>query len=109
MCENSKDGLDAINLFRKKTGLEEISSPWHNRYFIESELNDFSKENYMKLIEMNSFTSTYYFLSRVINAWQAKNNSEEPSYDAPINQLSLELPSIGNFGQTKLWIWSKNN
>lgn len=108
MCENSIDGLNKINEFRGFCNLNEITPPWHNRYFKEEELISFSDEKYMKLIETRSFTSTYYFLSRVVNAALAKEKLEEPQYDSPINLLSLSLPPIGDFGQTKLWLWSKN-
>ena len=107
MCENSIDGLSKINDYRKGVELDEILPPWHNRYFVEAELEEFSKESYLKLIERNNFTSTYYLLSRVVNAALAKRNSEEPSYDSPINQLAFSLPPIGDFGQTKIWVWTK--
>jgi ubiquinone/menaquinone biosynthesis C-methylase UbiE len=107
MCENSTDGLNVINSFRSKIDLDPIDAPWHNKYFNESDIAEFSALGYLSLIEVNSFTSTYYFLSRVINAWLAKQNSEEPDYGAPINKLAFQLPSIGDFGQTKIWAWKK--
>lgn len=107
MCENSMEGLSTINSFREKVDLEKITPPWHNRYLLESELEDFSKQGVLTIVEKSSFTSTYYFLSRVVNAWQAKQNGEEPSYDSIINKLAIHLPSIGDFGQTKLWVWKR--
>jgi len=107
MCENSIEGLAGINEFREKVGLDAITPPWHNRYFQEAELDSFAEEKYLTLTEKNNFTSTYYFLSRVVNATLAKRTGEEPSYDSPVNQLAFSLPPIGNFGQTKLWIWTK--
>lgn len=106
MCENSADALDRLNVFREAIQLPAISSPWHNLYFRENDLNNHEFKNaILQLIE--SFTSTYYFLSRVINAWQAEQDNVEPSYDAPINQLANLLPVIGDIGQTKLWVWKQ--
>ena len=106
MCENSQDGLDSINALRGACGLGAIAPPWHNRY-----LRDIEVENYaitgVELECMEHFTSTYAFLSRVVNAWLSKNEGRDPSYDAPVNRLALELPQIGQFGQTKLWVWRR--
>jgi ubiquinone/menaquinone biosynthesis C-methylase UbiE len=106
MLENSQDGLDAINRMRLAIGLEKIDPPWHNRYLQEMEINALQIEG-AKLKKVEAIGSTYYFISRVINAWQAKQKNETPCYDAPINQLSLLLPPIGDFGQTKLWVWER--
>lgn len=106
MCENSINGLDRINELRRACGLDNISPPWHNRYFKEEELEAINLPN-AKLVSVEHFSSSYYFVSRVINAWLAKQNGEEPRYDAQVNKLGLVLPEIGNFGQTKLWIFER--
>lgn len=106
MCENSQDGLDAINQLRKNAGLEEIIPPWHNRYLIDKEISDLEIPG-IKLEEINHYSSTYYFISRVVNAWMAKQEGKEPSYDASINQLALLLPPIAEIGQGKIWVWRK--
>jgi ubiquinone/menaquinone biosynthesis C-methylase UbiE len=108
MCENSQDGLDAINDLRAQAGLNRIQPPWHNRYFQESEINALQIEG-IRLAEVRSYSSTYYFLSRLINAWLAKQEGREPAYDAPVNKLALSLPPIAQFGQGKLWIWEKSS
>ena len=105
MCEHSQDGLDRINSLRKQIGLAEIVPPWHNRYFREAELAQ-AKIQGVRLVDVIDFSSTYYFLSRVVNAWLAAQEGKEPDYGAPINKLSLELPPIGNLGQGKIWVWS---
>ena len=107
MCENSQDALDRLNEFRLKANLEKIIPPWHNRYFLEKEIKKISI-NDAKLIKVEPFTSTYYFVSRIINAWESKSSNKNPEYDAPINNLASLLPSIGDIGQTKLWIWEKD-
>jgi len=108
MCENSQDGLDAGNRLRKQVGLEEIEPPWHNRYFKDAELETLSLPD-LELERIEYFTSTYYFLSRVVNAWLASREGKSPEYDAPVNKLALELPVIGTLGQTRLWVWRKES
>ena len=61
----------------------------------------------MKLDGCVYYSSTYYFLSRVVNAWEAAQSGKDPDYDAPVNQLALKLPPIGDFGQGRLWLWRK--
>lgn len=104
MCENSQDGLDSINDMREDAGLIRIAPPWHNKYFREKDLNALEIQG-VELVDVICYSSTYYFLSRVVNAWLASRQGEEPAYDADVNQLALSLPPIGNFGQGKLWIW----
>jgi SAM-dependent methyltransferase len=103
--ECSQDGLDAINSMRVAADLPKISPPysWH-KYLRDSDLSEIEC---LDLLECREFSSTYYYLSRVINAALAKAHGEEPRYDDPINQLALELPSVGPWSQTRLWIWEK--
>lgn len=108
MCENSQDGLDKINLLRERIGLPAINPPWHNRYLRDDELNGFDYPS-AKLEGVNFYSSTYYFLSRVVNAWQAAQEGREPKYEAPINLLALKLPAIGDLGQGRIWLWRKGN
>ncbi|MEQ1772369.1 MAG: class I SAM-dependent methyltransferase [Burkholderiales bacterium] len=107
MCENSQDGLDQINDLREQAGLKRISPPWHNCYFREEKINSLRIPE-MLLAEVRCYSSTYYFLSRLVNAWLAHQEGREPAYDAAINQLALLLPPIAQFGQGKLWIWEKS-
>jgi len=106
MCENSLDGLDGINALRQQVQLPKIDPPWHNRYFRDSELAGLSIPG-VKLEKIDYYSSTYYFLSRVVNAALAAKQGKEPDYDAEINQLALRLPAFGNFGQGRIWLWRK--
>jgi len=103
MCENSLDGLYNINKLRGMLGLTGIHSPWHNLYF-----NDYALLNLeipvVRLQHIDSFSSTYYFLSRVVNA----GVSDNPDYNSPINKLALKLPATGNTAQGKIWVWRKD-
>ena len=106
MCENSQDGLDKINLLREQLNLPAITPPWHNRYLRDEELREFTHPG-VNLEGMNFYSSTYYFLSRVVNAWLAAHEGKEPEYEAPINQLCLRLPPVGDLGQGRIWLWRK--
>ena len=106
MCENSQDGLDTINALRARVGLPAITAPWHNRYFRDAELGEVRLPG-IELEAVQHYSSTYYFLSRVVNAWLAAREGKEPEYEAPVNQLALRLPPIGEFGQGRLWLWRK--
>ena len=106
MCENSQDGLDQINSLRAQVGLPAIIPPWHNRYFRDAEVETITLPG-VKLEAINYYSSTYYFLSRVVNAYLAAQEGKDPDYIAPINQLALRLPSIGDLGQGRIWLWRK--
>ena len=104
MCENSQDGLDKINVLREQVGLSTITPPWHNRYIRDAEVGEASLPG-LELEDIVYYSSTYYFLSRVVNAWLAQQEGKEPEYDAPINQLALQLDSFGDLGQGRIWLW----
>lgn len=107
MCENSHDGLDRINALRQAAGLPSISPPWHNLYFRDADLSALNLPG-VALEQVENYSATYYFLSRVVNAWLAHQEGHEPRYDAPVNQLALLLPAQGDTAQGKLWIWRKS-
>ncbi len=106
MCETSQDGLIALNELRERIGLPRITPPWHNRYLRDSEIEQLSIPGVV-LEGIRYYSSTYYFLSRIVNAWLAAREGKEPDYEAPVNQLALSLPSIGEMGQGRIWLWRR--
>jgi ubiquinone/menaquinone biosynthesis C-methylase UbiE len=106
MLENSQDGLDEINVLRQHVGLVPVVAPWHNRYLKDSELRGLSIPG-ATLEKVIFYSSTYYFLSRVVNASLAAREGKEPEYDSPVNQLALQLPAIGGMGQSRAWVWKR--
>ncbi|OGP71872.1 MAG: hypothetical protein A2Z73_01210 [Deltaproteobacteria bacterium RBG_13_60_28] len=108
MCENSQDGLEEINALRLHLGLGAISPPWHNRYFRDAEIEQAVFQGAI-LEGISYYGATYYFLSRVVNAWLAAQENKEPDYHAPVNKLALQLPPLGKFGQGRIWLWRKVN
>lgn len=108
MCENSQEGLDELNQLRARVELPAIDPPWHNRYLRDRELEEIDFPD-LRLVSIDYFSSTYYFLSRIVNASAAARDGIEPEYDAPVNQLALRLPAIGKFGQGRIWLWRKTD
>ena len=107
MIESSIDSLTRLNKIRASLELEEIKPPWHNLFFSESVVSKWANKLNCQLIEINNFSSCYYFMSRLIYAKLAKDNNEELRYDSPINLLSKKLPNFGDYGPTKMWLWQK--
>ncbi|HLJ93362.1 MAG TPA: class I SAM-dependent methyltransferase [Gemmataceae bacterium] len=108
MCENSQDGLNKINEFRQRIDLPKIDPPWHNRYLRDAEIDEVQIPGVARE-GCVYYSSTYYFLSRIVNAWLAAQEGKEPDYHAPINQLALRLPPVGEFGQGRIWLWRKTS
>jgi ubiquinone/menaquinone biosynthesis C-methylase UbiE len=107
MCENSRDALRRLNELRTSIDLTPIVEPWHNKYLEEECVKQLRKCGNVYLKEVINYSSTYYFLSRVINAWDAEVKGKTPRYDAPINKLALSMPSVGDVGQGKIWVFKK--
>ncbi|WP_285906375.1 class I SAM-dependent methyltransferase [Pseudodesulfovibrio pelocollis] len=106
MCEASTKGLQEINAMRIGLGLSEINPPWHNLYIDDAKVEQLVIPGVI-LKQVDHFSATYYFLSRVVNAWLAKNDGIPPDYNAPINQLAAQLPPMGTCAQNKIWVWEK--
>ena len=105
MIENSQQAYEETNDVRRKIGVPPLKE-WHALYLDETTVRNWQTDDFI-LEEISHFTSTYYFLSRVVYARLAYDAGQEPRYDSPINRLALELPSFGTFGPTKLWVWRK--
>jgi len=106
MVESCIDGLNRTNQLRELLGLSKIDPPWHNCFLSEAELDSW-QDNSRRLVEAVPFSSTYYYLSRVVYAKVAAEANEEPQYDSPINRVSVQLPAIGDFGPVKMWKWQR--
>jgi ubiquinone/menaquinone biosynthesis C-methylase UbiE len=99
MMECTKNGLVKINEIRLKLGLEAIKERWHNNYLRDGVLEYI--KNKFKQMEINNFNSTYFLISRTINALLGNQ------YDSDINKYAAKLPSLGNYASLKLFILRK--
>jgi len=106
LCEAFLDGLREINYYRDAVGLNPITPPWHNRYLSLNELTHLLPD-YKTKPNIVEFSGSYYFVSRVIHAKEALLEGREPSYDAPLNKQSLDMPPLPLFGQSKLVMFEK--
>ena len=109
MCENSLDGVQAINAARAAVSLPAIVPPAHNWYFTDAEIAMMAGPS-RSLRACLPFSATYYYHSRVINAALAAREGHAPAYDAQVNQLAAQLPAdcvSPRFAQGRLWIWAK--
>ncbi len=104
MIEDSADGLAKLNALRAMLDLEPIPPPWHNVFLREADVAKWGERRY-SIEEFVPFTSTYYFLSRVVYARLAADKGEQLQYDSDINLLALKLPSMGDLGAVRLWVW----
>ena len=102
MMECSKKSLENINVVRERFNLEKINERWHNRYIDEERfLNDTQK--HFSLQKVDSFNSTYFLISRILNAL-IKDESGKIDYRSEINRLAANLPPEGDYAPLKLFV-----
>lgn len=90
MTECFMEPLDRVNEVREKLNLDTIKVHEFNRYLTHDFMD--SVMQYFDIVKMVDFQSTYYFISRVMNAYLSEGI---PSYSAPINQLAVKLINEG--------------
>jgi len=103
--ECARQPLENLNQLRSSVGLAPIPEHWHNLYIDEDRfLADVG--NRLRLEKVDSFSSLYYVASRVFNA-KLTPEGEKPDYLADINKVSCQLPSFGDYGPHKLYLFKK--
>ena len=105
MLEGSLQGLENLNQVRRTMGLTDIKSPWHNQFFNEQQLFEYSA-NYFYLEGVDNFSSMYMLISRALHPKLVEPDS--PTYEAKINDIALQMPNMGEFGYLKLYVFKKN-
>ena len=106
-CECSQDALNNINSFRKKLKLSKIDSPWHNSYLKDKKIQNI-KTSKLKFLRTHEFTSSFYFISRVLNAYITKKNKKN-FFDKALNEVALKMDQglIKGFSQNKIFEFEK--
>ncbi len=107
LIECTQGSQELLNSMRVKVGLEPISYHWHNLYLDEKAFLEQIPSN-LELVRIEKFSSLYYLISRVFNA-KLTPDGERPSYLAEINKIAAQLPSVGDFGPHKLFLFKKRN
>ena len=105
MCENTQQGLSALNDVREHAGLPRIEMRWHNLYLDEGHILPFA-ETLFTVREERNFASFYYLASRIINARISQEQGQEPRYDHDINRVAALVSAhidCGNYSSLKLY------
>lgn len=106
MSEATVEGLQKINTLRREFGLDELKQPWHNLY-INGENFAKSVADIFELVDIVDFSSTYYIGSRVFQPFLKGMLSQSTDYSSEINRLFAQLPSYGDYGIQKLFVFKK--
>lgn len=110
VSEPTMQGLEKLNRFRAQWQLEDIGIPDQNRYIDEEFILEVLKKHSMQLVQINNFASTYFVMTRIIKplfsyARGMENNIVDPNLEW--NRFSSLLPSFGDYGIQKLFIFQK--
>lgn len=105
MMECTKQGLKKISEVRESFNLEPITERWHNYYINEDEIIPYIKSKFSD-IKVNNFNSTYFLISRTINALVTSEDNKI-DYLSDINKISAKLPPLGDYAPLKLFIIRK--
>lgn len=104
--ENFQSGQSELNRTRQSMGLKEIPVRWHNLFFDEDEFLSRTRSLF-QFVEIQNFSSAYYYATRVIYSKYCQVRGEEPDYRHEIHQLAVELPPMGAFSPIKLALLNK--
>lgn len=89
MVECFSEPLAKTNVARSALGLEPISMHHFNEYLDEDFIGSIGDKF---IVEQEIDTqSSYYFISRVLNAYEAQKRGVAPDYGADINMAALKL------------------
>ena len=104
--ECSSSATEQINKMRKTLNLKKIVMPWFNLYLNDKKIIS-TKFKKIKLVKIQELFSTYFFVSRVINAYHNEKNNSKPKYNDHINLGAWKLPQklTEGFSQLKLYIF----
>ena len=105
LLECTQEGLANINAVRKCVDLPAIDNHWHNLYIDEPAFLARVPRS-LRHVDTVAFSSLYYLISRVFNA-KLTPPGQSPDYLAEINKIAMQLPSVGNFGPHKLFVFEK--
>ena len=110
LVESSQDNLNTINFEREKYDLPRITPPFHNMFFDDRKIKDYNFKN-VEIVEIDPFTSDFYFITRIIYARYAKEYlSEKTNYKHPLEKIALSMSSnlsTKDYAQVQTYIFKK--
>jgi hypothetical protein len=101
--------LVRLNKFRAEFGFAPLPQPPFNNYIDEAVAAE-AAGDVLRLLEIEQFSSTYYLGTRVFKPLLAKllDNAIDPARaDMELNRLFSLLPSVGDYGVQKLFIYQR--
>ncbi len=104
--ENFNEGQTELNKARAAVGLNKIKIRWHNNFFNQKEFLQ-QMHDIFSDIQLEEFSSAYYFATRVIYSKYCQIKNEEPDYEHEIHRLAVDLPSYGSYSPIKLAVLKK--
>jgi ubiquinone/menaquinone biosynthesis C-methylase UbiE len=109
LSEATFQGWRRLNSFRREWGLPEIPIPPFNQYLDQEQVIEAVSSD-LQLVELVNFASTYYVGTRVfkplfIQALGARADASNP--DMEWNRWFAELPSWGDYGTQKLFVFRR--
>lgn len=109
LSEATRDGWRRLNALRREWDLDEIPMPSFNLYLDEAEVVEALRDR-LSLVEIVSFASSYYVLTRVIKpllARAAGAGIDVADPDAEFNRWAAALPAAGDYCTQKLFVFRK--
>ena len=109
LSEATLQGWQRLNRFRREWGLSDIPMPPFNQYLDEEQVINVLSGN-LECIEIANFSSTYYVGTRIlkpllIQVLETRIDVANP--DMEWNRWFAQLPSWGNYGVQKLFVFRK--
>ncbi len=103
--ESYLDGYTQLNQDRKNMQLTPL--PIHEHLtLLTDDFDNYVKEK-MECVEMESLSSSYYLITRLLYSYIAHMNNEAIDYNHPIHQVAALVPQIGNYGPQKACLFQK--
>lgn len=104
--ENFMDGQRNMNELRKSVNLPEIPVRWHNRYFEKDDFKSIAEANFKNLTFID-FTSSYYYITRVVYSKMCQLQGVEPSYEHDLYRVAIDMPYYGEFSPIRMVVMGK--
>lgn len=109
LSEATIQGWQRMNTFREEWGLSPIPMPGFNNYLDEQKVIE-SLSSEMDFLEIVNFASTYFVGTRIFKPLIAQlcNMTEKiPDPNMEWNRWFAQLPSYGDYGTQKLFVFQK--
>ena len=108
--ESSSNAQQRINASRKIYNLPTLSAPFYNLFFDDELIRNYDYKN-VKLLDIDPFSSDFYFITRIIYARFANEYLKAaPTYDHPLQQIAQTLSpnqATKDFSQLQCYLFTK--